>query len=87
MDEPFSALDTMTRYQLHETAVALLQQKTVLFVSHDPHEALRLAHEIYIMQKGKLQHVASLDSPTPRAPHHSDFLSWQPILFRELMHE
>src|SRR5579872_3776439 len=50
MDEPFSALDAITRYKLQALAVDLLKNKTVLFITHDPAEALRLAHEIYVMK-------------------------------------
>lgn len=48
MDEPFSALDALTRYQLQNLAARLLGDKTVLMITHDPHEALRLADALYI---------------------------------------
>lgn len=49
MDEPFSALDTITRLKLQDLAASLLSDRTVLLVTHDPLEALRLAHQIYII--------------------------------------
>lgn len=49
MDEPFSALDAITRLRLQDLAAELLQNKTVLLVTHDPFEALRLADEIYVL--------------------------------------
>lgn len=49
MDEPFSALDAITRLRLQELAVKLLHGKTVLFITHDPLEALRVADNIYVM--------------------------------------
>ncbi len=49
MDEPFSALDAVTRIQLQDIAAELLRNKTVLLVTHDPLEALRLGHRIYVM--------------------------------------
>lgn len=49
MDEPFSALDTVTRIKLQELAAELLVNCTVLLVTHDPFEALRLGHNIYVM--------------------------------------
>ncbi len=49
MDEPFSALDTITRFRSQQLAAELLQQRTVLLVTHDPLEALRLGHYIYIL--------------------------------------
>jgi putative hydroxymethylpyrimidine transport system ATP-binding protein len=50
MDEPFSALDAVTRYQLQELAWLLLKDKTVVLITHDPQEAIRLADHIYILQ-------------------------------------
>jgi putative hydroxymethylpyrimidine transport system ATP-binding protein len=49
MDEPFSALDAITRYQLQDVATSMLQDKTVVFITHDPGEALRMADEIYLL--------------------------------------
>ncbi|MDH3737767.1 MAG: ABC transporter ATP-binding protein, partial [Alphaproteobacteria bacterium] len=44
MDEPFSAVDAITRARLQELAARLLRGRTVLQVTHDPLEALRLGH-------------------------------------------
>ncbi|MSP53408.1 MAG: ABC transporter ATP-binding protein [Gammaproteobacteria bacterium] len=49
MDEPFAALDVITRLNLHDLAAELLQHKTVILVTHDPLEALRLGHVIYVL--------------------------------------
>ncbi len=49
MDEPFSALDAITRWRLQAEAASLLRGRTVLLVTHDPREALRLGHRIFIM--------------------------------------
>lgn len=49
MDEPFSALDTITRTRLQALAADLLRGRTVLLVTHDPLEALRLGHEVLVM--------------------------------------
>lgn len=49
MDEPFSALDAITRIRLQDLAVKLVQNATVLLVTHDPLEALRLGHHIHVM--------------------------------------
>jgi putative hydroxymethylpyrimidine transport system ATP-binding protein len=49
MDEPFSALDMVTRFKMHELTSELLKEKTVLFITHDPLEAIRLADVIYVM--------------------------------------
>ena len=49
MDEPFSALDAITRARLQSLAAALLAGRTVLLVTHDPLEALRLGHRVHVM--------------------------------------
>lgn len=49
MDEPFSALDALTRLKLQDLAADMVNGATVLMVTHDPLEALRLGHEIYVM--------------------------------------
>lgn len=49
MDEPFSALDAITRFRLQGEAIRLLAGKTVLLITHDPLEALRLARRIFVL--------------------------------------
>ena len=49
MDEPFSAVDALTRLRLQDLAAELLGARTILLVTHDPMEALRLGHRILIM--------------------------------------
>ena len=49
MDEPFSALDTVTRCRLQNLAAQLLANKTVVLITHDPQEALRLADQLYVL--------------------------------------
>lgn len=62
MDEPFGALDPITRDALQELVKHLQKQmgKTVVFVTHDMDEALKLADRIAIMQEGK---VVQFDTP------------------------
>ena len=52
MDEPFSAVDAITRHHLQNMAHDLLHDKTVLMVTHDPMEVVRLADRILILQTG-----------------------------------
>lgn len=61
MDEPFGAVDAITRSSLQEEMLRLQRQlhKTVLFVTHDVDEALRLADRIVIMQSGKVIQYAT----------------------------
>jgi osmoprotectant transport system ATP-binding protein len=62
MDEPFGAIDAITRTNLQDEILRLQRQlkKTILFVSHDVEEALRLADRILIMQSG---HIIQYDTP------------------------
>jgi putative hydroxymethylpyrimidine transport system ATP-binding protein len=86
MDEPFSAVDAITRYKLQALACHLLHDKTVLFITHDPLEALRLANDIYVMhgEPTQIKLVTSLTSPTPRELSDTDMLKLQTLLFHEL---
>jgi len=61
MDEPFGALDALTRDQLQREFLALQQRlgKTVVFVTHDLREALRLGSRIALMEAGQLVTVLS----------------------------
>jgi osmoprotectant transport system ATP-binding protein len=56
MDEPFSALDPITREQLQDELIRLNQglHKTIVFVTHDMDEALKIADQIIVMQNGKV---------------------------------
>jgi osmoprotectant transport system ATP-binding protein len=62
MDEPFSALDPISREQLQDELVRLQRdiQKTIVFVTHDMDEALKIADRICIMKDGE---VVQLDTP------------------------
>jgi osmoprotectant transport system ATP-binding protein len=61
MDEPFGALDALTRDQLQREFLSLQQRlhKTVVFVTHDLREALRLGSRIALMEAGRLVTVLS----------------------------
>ncbi|KGY09679.1 choline ABC transporter ATP-binding protein [Vibrio sinaloensis] len=56
MDEPFSALDPLIRAQLQDELLVLQEKlnKTILFVSHDLDEALKIGNNIAIMESGRL---------------------------------
>ncbi len=63
MDEPFGALDPLTRDELQREFLLLQQRlhKTVLFVTHDLREALRLGSRIALMDAGRLVTVLTPD--------------------------
>ena len=49
MDEPFSALDTVTRTRMQDLSASLLRGRTVLMITHDPLEACRLGHRLLVL--------------------------------------
>lgn len=71
MDEPFSALDPITRTQLQDELFNLQQElkKTIVFVTHDMDEALKLGDKVAIMKSGKL---LQYDKPEQLLKHPSN---------------
>ena len=68
MDEPFSALDAVNRYKLQDLAAQVLLDRTVLLITHDPQEALRLSDQLYLFSADQQLLPLSLpDSLPPRA--------------------
>jgi osmoprotectant transport system ATP-binding protein len=61
MDEPFGAIDAITRGSLQDEMLVLHRrlQKTILFVTHDVDEALRLADRILVMRAGRVEQYGS----------------------------
>ncbi len=66
MDEPFSAVDAITRLELQQLSAQLLAEKTVILITHDPVEAIRLADVIYVMRDGELSQAYYPNHPRPR---------------------
>jgi len=86
MDEPFSALDAITRVRLQELAAELLRDRTVLLVTHDPLEALRLGDRIHVLlgRPARLAAPMEMTGATPRALHDATVLSSQADLLVRL---
>ena len=61
MDEPFGAVDAITRGQLQEEIRRIHQRTgiTILFVTHDIEEALKISTKVLVMDKGEIQQYAS----------------------------
>lgn len=79
MDEPFGALDQITREQLQEELLQIHRKlkKTIIFVTHDIQEAMKLATTLGVMRKGKM---VQLGTPyellfAPQDPFVEEFLS------------
>nr|WP_285892426.1 ABC transporter ATP-binding protein [Vibrio intestinalis] len=71
MDEPFSALDAVTRYKLQSLAAELLRDKTVILITHDPQEAIRLADQLYVL-RGSPASACQLPVPSTLPPRNID---------------
>ncbi|MEZ5936483.1 MAG: ABC transporter ATP-binding protein [Alphaproteobacteria bacterium] len=86
MDEPFSALDAITRSRLQALAAEALAGRTVLLVTHDPLEALRLGHRIHVMTgtPATIEPALCPDGAPPRAVDDRDLLTLQATLLGRL---
>jgi NitT/TauT family transport system ATP-binding protein len=70
MDEPFGALDYLTRLRLRAELTQIWQRekRTVLFVTHDVEEAVQLADRVVVMGKrpARIRSIVPVDAPRPR---------------------
>jgi len=70
MDEPFGALDALTRVQLQDQLLAMWskERRTVMFITHDVDEAVYLASRVVVMaaRPGRLHKIVKVDLPYPR---------------------
>lgn len=75
LDEPFGALDALTRLKAQALVAALWQKhrQAVLLVTHDVEEALLLADRILVMRDGTIAHEAIISLPRPRTAGGADF--------------
>lgn len=89
MDEPFGALDSLTRESLQMELLNIWQQTicTVLFVTHSITEAIYLADRIVVMSKrpGKIKDIISIDLPRPR--HRNLYVSEKFRYYENLLKE
>lgn len=84
LDEPFSALDALTRAQMQELTARVLRGRTVLLVTHDAGEAARLGQTILIMTGNGLHEVDAPDQPIPRPFDDPNVLQTQADLLTRL---
>lgn len=90
MDEPFSALDPISRTKLQEDLLDLQQkiQKTIIFVTHDIHEAMKLGDRICIMKDGRIEQLGTPQEimTNPATPFVREFVGTQgsePFVIRD----
>lgn len=86
MDEPFSNLDAVTRLRLQDLSARLLAGRTVIVVTHDPLEALRLGHAVVVMGGAPAKIVETIvpDGAPPRPVDTADALALQAQLLTRL---
>jgi NitT/TauT family transport system ATP-binding protein len=74
LDEPFGALDALTRGQMQRWLADALQRepRTVLLVTHDVEEAVLLADRIVLLSPRPGRVIATLDVPLARPRHRTD---------------
>ena len=87
MDEPFSALDTITRTRIQTLAAGLLVNRTVVLITHDPMEACRLSHRLLVLSPapGGIDDGHHLSGMPPRAPDDPALLASQAELLQQLI--
>jgi putative hydroxymethylpyrimidine transport system ATP-binding protein len=86
MDEPFSAVDAPTRHRLQELAARLLAGRTVLLVTHDPLEAMRLAHKVLVLRgaPATAEEIAVPGAAPPRDTREASVMSAAAALLESL---
>jgi NitT/TauT family transport system ATP-binding protein len=85
MDEPFGALDFLTRLKMRADLVRIWQseKKTILFVTHDIEEAVQLADRVLVMspRPGRIIEAVDVDLPRPRHLDSSGYLEKRDRIF------
>jgi sulfonate transport system ATP-binding protein len=86
LDEPFSALDALTRITMHRLVLRLWarHRPAVLLVTHDVDEALALAERVLVLDDGRIAHSSSVTLPRPRNRDHPELVALRLKLLTEL---
>ncbi|WNG16944.1 ABC transporter ATP-binding protein [Cystobacter fuscus] len=88
LDEPFSALDAITRHTLRQELLRIqaAERQTILFVTHDIDESVQLADRVLVMSSrpGRIQRVVDIDLPHPRDLSSPRYLQYRDELLDEL---
>src|SRR6476620_2761012 len=91
MDEPFAALDALTRDDMQRLLADVWREtrKTVIYVTHNVAEAVYLADRVIVMSPhpGTVKAEIRIPLPRPRDPLSIEFLDFQKMLLRHLGHE
>jgi sulfonate transport system ATP-binding protein len=86
LDEPFGALDALTRLAMHDLVLALWQRHrpAILLVTHDVDEALALADRVVLLADGRIAYEERVALPRPREREHPDLAQKRIRLLSEL---
>ena len=86
LDEPFSALDALTRISMHRLVLTLYERHrpAVLLVTHDVDEALALADRVLVLRDGRIAHSSTISVPRPRDRDHPSLTALRLRLLTEL---
>jgi sulfonate transport system ATP-binding protein len=86
LDEPFAALDALTRIRMHGLVTELWRahQPTTLLVTHDVDEAVLLADRVLVLADGRIAADIAVALPRPRAHAHPGFAALRGRLLGEL---
>lgn len=91
MDEPFGALDALTRRHLQHQLLEIWQQhkKTIIFVTHSVQEAIYLADRIIVMtaRPGRIKIDQAIDLPYPREYTEAPFRKYEKLIYDQLDEE
>jgi NitT/TauT family transport system ATP-binding protein len=90
MDEPFAALDAMTRDEMQKQLIEVWQatRKTIVYITHNVAEAVYLADNILVMapHPGTIKARIKLELPRPRDPLSTEFFAMQRQVLANLSH-
>jgi len=86
LDEPFSALDALTRITMRRLVLTLWERHrpAVLLVTHDVDEALELADRVLVLRDGRIAHSSAISVPRPRDRDHPSLTALRLRLLTEL---
>lgn len=86
LDEPFGALDALTRLSMHELLLDLWERHhtAILLVTHDVDEALALADRVVLLADGRIAHEERIALERPREREHPDLVATRLRLLVEL---
>jgi sulfonate transport system ATP-binding protein len=86
LDEPFGALDALTRITMHRLVLKLWQdhRPAILLVTHDVDEALALADRVLVLGDGRIAHQSSVEVERPRDREDHELISLRNRLLSEL---